>query len=261
MEGLDAITQDLKLAVRSLSRQKMWTAVALITLALGIGANSALFTIVNAVLLRPLPYPHAERVVSLSERERGVDISVVSNLTFTEWLRSSRSFSALAAYGTTSALVRGPEESELVRGLETTASYFAVMAVTPARGRTFTADEDRPGGAAVVVLSEQLWRRLFGADSALIGRTVLVEGKPQTVIGIMPWSFTTVRGPQYWVPMRIDPAPPPPGTTFFYSVVGRAPSRRLRRSRPPRAHGARATTRRRAAGGAARPHRGGDDAA
>src|SRR2546427_3300158 len=107
---------------------------------------------------------------------------------------SARSLSALAAYAPTRALVRGAEEPELVDGLLATASYFTVMAVSPARGRAFTADEDRPGGPAVVVLSDQLWRRMFAADSALIGRTALFDGKPQTVIGIMPPSFTTTRG-------------------------------------------------------------------
>ena len=217
---MNSMLQDLRYALRQLAKSSGFTGVAVLTLALGIGANSALFTIVNAVILRPLPYPHAERLLSLSESDKGVDISVVSGPTYAEWLRSARSLSALAAYAPTRALVRGAEEPELVDGLLATASYFTVMAVSPARGRAFTADEDRPGGPAVVVLSDQLWRRMFAADSALIGRTALFDGKPQTVIGIMPPSFTTTRGSQYWMPMRLDPAPPT-GTTFYYYVLAR----------------------------------------
>ena len=216
----DTLKNDLRLAVRSLSRQKGWSTVALVTLALGIGANSTLFTIVNAVLLRPLPYPQSQRLLSLSESDKGVDLWVVSSPTYAEWSRSARSLSSLAAYASTKAVVGGNEEPERTDGLYATANYFTVMAMGPARGRVFSADEDRPGGPAVVVLSDQLWRRMFAADSALLGRTVRFDGQAQTVVGIMPPSFTTTHGPQYWIPMRLTPAPPA-GSTFYYEVVGR----------------------------------------
>jgi putative ABC transport system permease protein len=216
---LDLIKQDVKLAVRSLVQEKGWVVVALLTLALGIGANSALFTIVNAVLIRPLPYPDSERLVSVSEGDRGVDLSVVSSTTYDEWSRSAGSFAPLAAYAPTSAVVGGTDEPEIIEGQLVTASYFPTMGMTPAYGRPFTRDEDRPGGPSVVVLSYQLWQRLFGGDSTLVGRAVLLDNHPTTVIAIMPRSFTTAHGPQYWTPMRLGPVQP--GTVFYYFVVGR----------------------------------------
>jgi hypothetical protein len=190
---IDGWLQDLKIAGRSLAKQKVWTAVAVITLALGSGANTALFTIINATLLRPLPYPEWQRIVSLSEEDKGIDHGTVPVPTFTEWGTTARSFGALAAYGPTSAVVGTPQGSQVVDGARVTASYFAVFGLNPIRGRVFNAEEDRPGTPSIVILSDQLWRRSFGADSAIVGKSVVLDGAPSTVIGVMPASFTTAR--------------------------------------------------------------------
>jgi hypothetical protein len=153
----DGWLQDLRIAVRSLAKQKAWTAVAIVTLALGSGANTALFTIVNAALLRPLPYPDSDRIVSVSEMDKGVDHGTVPVPTFSEWGRTARSFSALAAYTWTSAVLGSVDAPEVVDGARVSASYFRVLGLNPRRGRVFTAEEDRPG-SPVVVLSDQLWR-------------------------------------------------------------------------------------------------------
>ena len=218
---IDGWLQDLEIAARSLAKQKVWTAVAVITLALGSGANTALFTIINATLLRPLPYPEWQRIVSLSEEDKGVDHGTVPVPTFTEWGTTARSFSALAAYGPTSAVVGTEQGSQVVDGARVTASYFAVFGVNPIRGRVFNAEEDRPGTPSIVVLSDQLWRRSFGADSAIVGKTVLLDGAPSTVIGVMPASFTTARQAQFWAPLRLAPTGAAGSAIRYYSIVAR----------------------------------------
>jgi len=217
---LDGWLQDLRIAIRSLASQKAWTAVAIVTLALGSGANTALFTIVNAALLRPLPYPHSDRIVSVSEVDKGVDHGAVPVPTFSEWRRAARAFSAVAAYTSTSAVLGSADGPQVINGSRVSADYFTVFGVTPSRGRVFTADEDRPGDPDVVVLSEQLWRRSFGADAGIVGRTVVLDGTPATVIGVMPASFTTAYQAQFWTPLRIAPAGS--GTArYYYTIVAR----------------------------------------
>jgi putative ABC transport system permease protein len=221
---LDGLTQDFKLALRSLSRQRAWTTVAVATLALGIGANSAAFTIINAVLLRPLPYPESRRIVSISESDKGIDHGTVAASTFVEWRRGASSLEAISASGYTSAVLPTSNGPEDVDGATVTASYFAVMGTPPMRGRVFSADEDRPGGPPVVVLSERLWRRAFGADTAIVGKSVALDGAPATVIGIMPAAFTTSRRAQFWMPLRLTIAAEQPlGTTVtrYYTILAR----------------------------------------
>src|SRR5262245_11315464 len=218
---IDSWLQDLHVAARSLAKQQTWSAVAIVTLALGSGANTALFTIVNATLLRALPYPDADRIVSISETDKGIDHGTVPTPTFNEWSRTARSFSALAAYDNTSAVFGAADGPEVVDGARGSASYFSVFAVNPSRGRLFTADEDRPGGPDVVVLSEQLWRRSFGADSGIVGKTVTLDGAPSTVIGIMPASFTTTRRAQFWTPLRLAPVEAGGRAIYYYTIVAR----------------------------------------
>jgi putative ABC transport system permease protein len=218
---IDGWLQDLRIAARSLANQKLWTAVAILTLALGSGANTALFTIINASLLRRLPYPDADRIVSISEEDKGVDHGAVPVPTFTEWSKTARSLTAVAAYTSTNAVLSMAEGSRVVRGARVNASYFSVLGVSPFRGRVFTADEDRPGSPSIIVLSNQLWREAFNADSAIVGKTITVDNASMTVIGVMPPSFATSREPQFWTPLRLAPAASSPGVIRYYSVIAR----------------------------------------
>jgi putative ABC transport system permease protein len=225
MERLDGLTQDLTLVGRALASHKAWTAIVMLTLALGIGANSALFTVVNAVLLRPLPYPQPDRIVVISEADPDGDSRQVADRTYLEWQRASRSFETIAAIDGidgTRAIISGPDTRtpEVAAGQHVTATYFAVLAVRPILGRAFTSGEGATGAAPVIVLSEQLWRRRFSGDSTLLGRAVRVDGASATVVGVMPASFTTEHAAQYWVPLRV-PAVPDPQSRFYYTVVGR----------------------------------------
>jgi predicted permease len=220
VEMLETLVQDLRHALRGLSRQKAWTATAILTLALGIGATSALFTIVNAVMIRPLPYPDADRVLSLSQSMNGSDMSVVPDYLYQAWQKRSRSFSAIAAYTGSGTVLQVGDEPEAVTGLAVAQPYFAVMGILPERGRVFLPDEDVQGAARVTVLSDQLWRRAYGADTSIIGRSVLFDGVPHTVVGVMPPQFTTQHRAQYWVPLRM-PASEEKGSVFYYQVLGR----------------------------------------
>jgi putative ABC transport system permease protein len=172
---IDGWLQDLRIAVRSLAKQKAWTAVAIVTLALGSGANTALFTIVNAALLRPLPYPDSDRIVSVSEMDKGVDHGTVPVPTFSEWGKTARSFSALAAYTSTSAVLGSVDVPEVVDGARVSATYFQVFGLNPTRGRVFTAEEDRPGSNPSRVLSDQLWRQA-SPPTADRGKTIVLDG-------------------------------------------------------------------------------------
>ena len=218
---IDGWLQDLKIALRSLAKQKAWTAVAIVTLALGSGANTALFTIVNATLLRPLPFPDSGQIVSVSEMDKGVDHGTVPVPTFSEWGRTARSFSALAAYASTSAVLGSVDLPEVVNGARVSESYFRVFGLNPIRGRVFTVDEDQPGSPDVVVLSEQLWRRSFAADIAIVGKTIVLDGTPSEVIGVMPAAFTTARRAQFWTPLRVAASGTAAGVIRYYSIVAR----------------------------------------
>ncbi|HEX6314885.1 MAG TPA: ABC transporter permease [Gemmatimonadaceae bacterium] len=215
----DSFLHDLRLAGRSLARQKGWTAVVVATLGLGIGANSSLFSIVNAVLLRPLPYPDSHRIISVSEAYDGRDGFVVAAPVLAAWRTEATSFDALAAYSSSSTIMQGRGDPEIVRGQQVTAGYFAVMGQMPVRGRPFNADEEKPGAPRVIILSDQLWRRMYGADSTVLGATINLDGNPTTVVGIMPPSFTSTGRAQYWIPLRTPASTG--GATFYYSALGR----------------------------------------
>jgi predicted permease len=220
VEMLETLMQDLRHVLRSLGRQKAWTATAVLTLALGIGATSALFTIVNAVMIRPLPYPDADRILSLSVVNEGGDMAVVPSYVYQAWRARSRSFSAVAAYTGSATVLQLGDGAEAVNGLAVAQPWFEVMGVRPELGRIFRPDEDVPGAPRVTVLSDQLWRHAFGGDSGVIGRTVLFDGVPHTVVGVMPAPFTTSYRAQYWVPLRMA-ATEEQGMVFFYQVVAR----------------------------------------
>jgi len=195
---------DLRLAARQLARTPALTALAAVTLALGIGATTAIYGIVHAVLLSPLPIDEPERVVSVWEDWEGEPASVSAG-NYAEWRRHSRSFAELAAARGASVNLAGDGEPERVPGLRVTAAYFDVFGVAPRLGRAFTAAEDQPGEDGVVVLSHELWSRRFGADRSLLGREVRIDGRRRTVVGVMPPGFDPLAGgPELWLPMAFS---------------------------------------------------------
>jgi putative ABC transport system permease protein len=202
---------DFRQALRRLVATPGFTLAAVLTLALGIGTSTAIFSIVNAVLLRPLTYPQPDRLVLVWERNRAGTLAiqatnVVNPGNYLDWRDRAKSFTDLAAFTWTSRTFTG-DAPEIVPGRAVTANFFRVLETPPALGRVFTAAEALPGGPPVIVLSDGLWRRRFGGDSSVIGRTVPVAGGIATVIGVMPRSFRPMPWgtEEFWEPFRLDP--------------------------------------------------------
>jgi putative ABC transport system permease protein len=196
----DEMIQDLRYGIRTFLKNPGFTAIAVITLALGIGANTAIFSVVNAVLLRPLPYRDPDRLV-LASYYRGVagDYALVTD--FRAWRDQAQAFEQIAAYRTDDADLTGSGEPERLTAGTVSASLFAMLGVTPALGRDFTPEDDTEGGAPVVILSDGLWRRRFGGDPEVIGRAITLRGQSLTVIGIMPPGFRFPGEADLWAPL------------------------------------------------------------
>jgi putative ABC transport system permease protein len=220
------LLQDMRFGLRILVKRPGFTAIAVFSLALGIGANTAIFSIVNAVLLRPLPYPHAEQLMQVSQSIPGVENDAAGEPKFLFWQEHNRSFAAMAIEQPIGSGVNlaGGSEAEYVSGIKVSHDFFDVLGIQPARGRGFTAEEDRPGGERVVILSDGLWRRRFGADAGLIGKTVSINSESVVVVGLMPPGFQYQSGFGYlqsvdvFVPLRPSPAGDPDPN---YRVIGR----------------------------------------
>ena len=218
---------DLRYALRVLARQPGFTIVAALTLAIGIGANTAIFSIVNAVLLRPLPLSNPESLVVLWSNTRPERGGAASPDDFMDFRRDQRSFTDIAAMANSSAtLTSRGAEAERLRGMRVSGGLLSILGVPPRLGRDFAREEDTPGGPRVVILSHGLWERRFASDPALVGKTLSLDGEAHTVIGVMPEGFdfpagfATTQPPDFWQPLRLDPAQPNRGAHFL-RVVGR----------------------------------------
>ena len=219
--------QDVRYALRLLGRQPGFTLVAVLTLALGIGANTAIFSIVNAVVLEPLPYEQPEQLVVLWSNPDGRSRSGAASVDdFLDWRAQQRSFEGLSALaGNDATLTAAGSEPERVRGVNVSANFFDLLRVKPAFGRPFVAEEEQFGGPAVIMLSHGLWQRRFASDPTLVGRTVQLDGEAHTVVGVMPPGFDFPGGfagrePDYWTPARFDTSEPNRGAHFL-RVFGR----------------------------------------
>ncbi len=200
------IAQDVRYGFRTLARSYGFTTVAVLTLALGIGANSAIFSFVDGVLLKPLPYPDAERILQVWEKPPGGGNNVVSTANFLDWQRQSDVFETMVATSGGSMTLSGQGDPLMLRVGRVSAGYFDVFAIKPAIGRTFAPDEDQPGKDSVVVLSHRIWMTQFGADVGLVGRTITLDGRPFTVIGVMPEGSAFDRGfNKMWRPLAFAP--------------------------------------------------------
>ena len=203
---VETVAADLRYAARRLRRSPGFTLITALTLAVGLGATTAIFSVVYPLLLAPLPYPEAGRVATIWEI--GSDGAPLDSTFGMEQGLSgrSRSFEAIAQLKPWQPALAGVGEPERLEGERVSASYFRVLGVAPARGRGFEAAEDRAGGPSVVVLSDALWQRRFGGDPAIVGRTVNLDGAPATVVGIMPAGFEDVLAPHavLWAPLQYD---------------------------------------------------------
>lgn len=223
---IDNLASDVRLTLRGLVHKPGYAIAVILTLALGIGANAVVFALVNAVVLRPLPYPHSERIVSISQLgAEGRDGGVLNNLPYADWSQTTRSVESQAAYDDGQSVIQTASGPLRISGVWATGAYFDIFGVRPLIGRTFDESETHSGARHVIVLSEPLWRERFGADSTLIGRTVIFDGKPRLVIGVLPAAFTVGREERFWVPLAVAPPARVPnaesGEWIGYSVVAR----------------------------------------
>ena len=222
-EWLAELGQDLAYGFRTLARNPGFTAIALLTLGVGIGATTAIFSAVNAVILRPLAIPEVDRVMLVAELYEGrpADVSIGN---FVDWRAANASrpvFAELGAINWRNFTLAG-EQPERVLGAAVTAGYFGVMGVAPLRGRVFTAEEDRPGGARVVVLGHRLWQRRFGGEASAVGRVIVLNGLPHTVLGVMPATFDFTNGTEdLWIPAAFTPEQQAQHDEHYLTVYGR----------------------------------------
>ncbi|HVN08889.1 MAG TPA: ABC transporter permease [Patescibacteria group bacterium] len=183
---METLLQDIRFALRMLRKSPGFAAVAVLTLALGIGANTAIFSVVNAVLLRPLGYPQSNRMVFLSEWSDRVPYMSISMANMRDWQAMNTVFESIAPYRTENVVLTGSNEAERLRERQISADYFPTTRLTPVIGRTMTAEEDKAGAERVVLLGDGFWARKFGRDPGVLGRKLMLDGEPYTVIGVLP---------------------------------------------------------------------------
>jgi len=223
----DVLRQDVGFGFRMLRRQPGFAAVAIFALALGIGANTAIFSVVDAVLWRPLPYPAADRVMSIAEQRPRESrwFGPVAPADYFDWRRDNQSFSSMAAVMLNAASgaynLTGAGEPERVTPLEVSPGFLGVIGVTPAFGRDFVPEEETDGRDRVVLLSDGLWRRRFGSDPSVVGRTVSFNGNAFEIIGVLPPHFWWPSRPDIVVPLALDDHDRTLRAAHFLDVVGR----------------------------------------
>jgi putative ABC transport system permease protein len=226
--------QDVRYGLRLLLKRPGFTLIAVVTLALGIGANTAIFSVVNAVVLRPLPYAGPERLVMIWETMPGNDKRWVAPGNFVDWRNQARSFEQLASYSSATLNLTGDGEPERLTGAAVSTNVFSTLGVEAALGRTFVTEDEQREGGRVVVLSDGLWQRRYGADPHIVGRSLTLDGKSYTVVGVMPAVFRFPIQSDLWIPGSRGSAVPPSLAAQFpeadlsterdvhiYSVVGR----------------------------------------
>jgi predicted permease len=223
--GDSMLSQDLRYALRTLVRWPAFSAVVILTLALGIGANAAIFSIVNAVLLRPLPYANPDRLVFVLGTPTDGDSAKVGGSSsypdFADIRARSRSFSQLAAFSVRQTTVTGKQfEPAIVSGAPVTANLFAMLGVAPLLGRSFTDEEDRPGAAAVVIVSSEFWQQRLSANPNVVGSSISINGRPATIVGVMAARFTFPGATAVWYPAA-EPNDPRTRGQHSYMILGR----------------------------------------
>jgi putative ABC transport system permease protein len=200
------LRQDLSYGLRKLWKHPGFTVVTTLTLALGIGANSAMFSVVNSVLLRPLPYKDSDRLVIVWEKPPKGRQNTVSAANFLDWRDQNRIFEHLVAVSMGGANISGKDIPERVDTMRTSWDFFELLDVRPSLGRSFGASDDKPGAPRVAVISYQLWRRKFAGDPGVVGRPITVDGAPCTIVGVLPQKFRFFLGPEMWMPLALDRA-------------------------------------------------------
>ncbi|HKS95965.1 MAG TPA: ABC transporter permease, partial [Terriglobia bacterium] len=207
---MSTIIQDLRYGLRMLAKNPGFTAVAVLTLALGIGANTAIFSVVNAVILRPLPYPDSARLVTIwvTEPSGPGNLYPDTGPDLVDWKAQNQVFDTMAGVTITGAALTGTSEPLQLQGFEVSPEAFALLGASPVLGRNFTAEETQPGHDGVVILSYGLWQRAFGGEASVVGSKIMLDGRPYVVVGVMSREFQAPRiwgnKAEYWIPLNLQ---------------------------------------------------------
>lgn len=220
---METLIKDIRYAIRSLSKRPALTIIAIVTLAIGIGANSAIFSFVNALLLKPLPFPDPERVVALWDKvpSRGVERNEVTVANYLDWRAQNKTFEQLGIYRWWSTNLTGSDSPERVQGFQVTPNFLDIVGVKPLLGRSFSPEEDQPGKDAVALLTYSLWQRRFAADPNILNKTIETNGVARTVIGVMPPEFNYPKGAEIYSPLAITPELARSRGNHSYLALGR----------------------------------------
>jgi putative ABC transport system permease protein len=220
---MDSLLRDLKFSVRSLMKRPGLTVIAIVTLAIGIGANSAIFSVVNALLLKPLPFPDPDRIVALWDKvpSRGVERNEVSIANYLDWRAQNKTLEQVGIYSWWSTNLTGSDSPERVQGFQVTANFLDVLGVNPLLGRGFSAEEEQPGKDAVALLTYNLWQRRFGADPNIVNKTISANGISRTVLGVMPPDFNYPKGAEIYAPLPMTPELMRNRNNHSYLAIGR----------------------------------------
>jgi putative ABC transport system permease protein len=203
---MGTIWQDIRYGVRMLVKHRLTTLVCVVALALGIGANTAMFSVAEAFLLHPVPFDHSDRIVALADSrpEQNVDMNSVAPATYFEWRNQAHSFEQMGAYSWDSINLTGDREPEKVQGFAVSPDFFDLLSVRPKLGRTFLAEEQQPGKDQEIILSFGLWERRYASDPNILGKKLKVDGKPFEIIGVMGRGFDYPKPAEAWVPLSFD---------------------------------------------------------
>ena len=221
---MNTLLQDLRYGARMLWKKPGFTLIAIVTLALGIGANTAIFSVVNAVLLRPLPFADPDHLVWVwGNLRNGGNRTSISPLDYLDYRAQTTTFEQFAAMASipNSANLTGSGEPERLEARAVTGNFFQALGVPPLLGRTFRLENEQPGSEQVVVLSHGLWQRRFGGEASIIGKTLLLDGKKCEVLGVMPANFNFPQGAELWAPLNFALAGMQQRKAHFLRPVGR----------------------------------------
>src|SRR6185295_9656423 len=220
---MDTLFQDLRFGIRLLLKNPGFSGVAVLALALGIGANTAIFSVVNSVLLRPLPYAEPDRLFELREVKLPEHPDFpVTPATFLDWQNQSATFAQIGAYLPTSVNVSGATNPERLRAAQLSAGFIGMLGVNPARARDFLPEEDQPGQNSVAIISHRLWQRQFAADPEVLSRTIKLNDKVYTIVGVMPPKFAYPEtDTDIWIPMAFDADDRQAYGAHYLTVLGR----------------------------------------
>jgi len=231
LASLETLGQDLRYAIRSLGRSPGFLSIAVAAMALGTGANTAVFTVVNGVLLRSLPFPQPDRLFLISYKPQHTPFETGPGLAdqhYLEFAKQNRAFESIATFGESGVTLTGAGDAVRLPAASVTSGFFRVLGVSPAMGRAFVPAEEKRA-SSVAVLSDQLWRSRFGGDRDILGKTITLDGGRATVIGVMPDGFAFPRNVELWLPLEVGGDP---GNSYFRTVIGRlGPSVSLQQAR------------------------------